>query len=80
MTPEYTYTTIEWAEPDVWRHPRDKRDAEQGREDVGPIDDPVLEAIAHEFAVHEELLTVVCHLQAERDPEVSVDLEVTVDV
>lgn len=75
---EYSHTTVDWAQPNVWPHERDKRDAEEGREDVAPVDDPITEAIAHRYAIEEKLLSITVHCEATVVEESPV--EVTVNV
>lgn len=74
----YSHTTIEWAQPDVWAHPRDYRDAQDGRENVQPLDDPLSEAIGHAASRKAVLLCASIHLVEESDVE-QIDVTVTID-
>ena len=73
----YTHTTIEYAEPRIWNHPRDYRDAQDGRADVGPNDNPLTQAIASTMARKGEMLSATIHLTDE--VEVS-NVELTIQV
>lgn len=79
MDAEYTHTTIEYAEPNIWRHPRDATDAKDGM-DVEPLDDPISEALATEFAMSENLLSIVTHVEALCEPVCTLETEVTIHV
>lgn len=68
----YTHTTIEHIPAEkinVWGAERDYRDAEDGREDVDPLDDPIANAIGEAFARSEEMVYHSIHLDGSYPPE-----------
>lgn len=80
-SPSYSHTTVEYADPDsinVWRHERDKRDAEEGR-DVEPLDDPVTNAILQQLIVADEWLSLTVHLNKDPQPLQTITATVTVE-
>jgi hypothetical protein len=82
-TVEYSHTEIDIAYDSVnlWNHPRDHRDAQEGREDVGPVESPIADAITDWWAESEAILELTHHINIRRTGRItSIPDDITVTV